>query len=41
MKTNQTPEQRQYARIARVFPKTNPSTTNSRIRVLATSKGQI
>lgn len=41
MKTNQTPEERQYARVARIFPKTNSNTTNARIKVLAANKGQI
>ncbi len=39
MKTKQTPEERQYARVARIFPKTSPNSTNSRIRVLATNQG--
>lgn len=40
MKTNQTPEERQYARVARIFPKTNSNSTNARIRVLATNQDQ-
>lgn len=41
MKTNQTPEIKQYARVARVFPKTDLNAANAKIRVLATTKGQI
>lgn len=40
MKTNQTPEARQYARVARIFPKTNFNATNARIKVLVTNQGQ-
>ena len=41
MKTNQTSDLKQYARVARVFPKINRNSTNARIRVLATNNGQI
>ncbi len=41
MKTNQETELKQYARVARIFPKTNMNPTNARIRVLATAKPQI
>ncbi|TDU43652.1 hypothetical protein BXY82_1068 [Gelidibacter sediminis] len=41
MKTNQESQLKQYARVARIFPKTNPNATNARIRVLATAKPQI
>ncbi|WP_299393318.1 hypothetical protein [uncultured Gelidibacter sp.] len=41
MKTNQESQLRQYARVARVFPKTGITTTNARIRVLATTKPQV
>lgn len=40
MKTNPAQPEKQYARVARVFPKTILSTTNARIRVLDTSKSQ-
>ena len=39
MKTNQNSGERQYARVARIFPKTFSNNTNARIRVSAT--GQI
>ncbi|MGC1632588.1 MAG: hypothetical protein WA749_10805 [Gelidibacter sp.] len=41
MKTNHTSDLKQYARVARVFPKTNGNSTNARIRVLATNNGKI
>lgn len=40
MKTNHPSQLRQYARVARIFPKTMLSTTYSRIRVLAANKSQ-
>ena len=40
MKTNQPSQLRQYARVARVFPKTLLSSTYSRIRVLVATKSQ-
>ena len=40
MKTNQNPGERQYARVARIFPKTIITNTNARIRVLASSQTQ-
>ena len=40
MKISQTPGERQYARVARVFPKTVPNSTNARIKVLATEPGK-
>lgn len=40
MKTNQKPEERQYARVARIFPKTNVNAANARIRVMATNQAQ-
>ncbi|WP_262890681.1 hypothetical protein [Gelidibacter maritimus] len=40
MKTNLTSSERQYAKVARVFPKNIFSATNARIRVLKTIKGQ-
>ena len=40
MKTNQPSQLRQYARVARVFPKKMLSTTYSRIRVLITNNSK-
>lgn len=40
MKTNQGQQEKQYARVARVFPKNILSTTNARIRVLDTNQSQ-
>ncbi len=40
MKTNPEQQEKQYARVARVFPKNILSTTNARIRVLDTDKCQ-
>lgn len=41
MKTNQPSEQRQYARVARIIPKSQPHIANPKIKTLVTSKGQI
>lgn len=45
MKINQKPDIRQYARVARIFPKTDlnttPNATNARIKVLASTTTQI
>ncbi|WP_262713420.1 hypothetical protein [Gelidibacter salicanalis] len=41
MKTNQESELKQYARVARVFPKINMNATNAKIRVLAKAEPQI
>lgn len=45
MKINQSSQLRQYARVARIFPKTDlettPNATNARIKVLATTNTQI
>ncbi|WP_262895254.1 hypothetical protein [Gelidibacter salicanalis] len=41
MKTNQDPQLKQYARVARVLPKNVSNASNARIRVLATAKPQI
>lgn len=38
MKTNPAQPEKQYARVARVFPKNILSATNARIRGLVTSK---
>lgn len=40
MKTNTGQPEKQYARVARVFPKTILSATNARIRVLDTNQSQ-
>lgn len=40
MKTNSADSEKQYARVARVFPKTIFSTTNARIKILGSSKNQ-
>ncbi len=38
MKTNTNQQEKQYARVARVFPKTDLSATNARIKVVAKDK---
>jgi|GEM_PF-4238371 hypothetical protein len=40
MKTNPSQPEKQYARVARVFPKTDLSSTNARIKVLGINKNQ-
>ena len=41
MKTNNSSDLKQYARVARIIPKTKGTTTNARIKVVATTKGEI
>ena len=40
MKTNQTSEQRQYARVSRIFPKTDVNAPNAKVKVLVTDDGE-
>lgn len=40
MNINPTQQEKQYARVARVFPKTDISATNARIRVLTANINQ-
>lgn len=40
MKTNPSQPEKQYARVARVFPKTDLTSTNARINVLGINKNQ-
>ena len=40
MKTNQTPGERQYARVSRIFPKTDVNAPNAKVRVLVTDDGE-
>ncbi len=40
MKTNQPQEERQFARVSRIFPKADVNTPNARVKILATNQGQ-
>lgn len=41
MKTNPSSEQRQYARVARIIPKTAINNATTKIKALVTNKGRI